>query len=137
MTPKQNKLLRNVLAGKSITDSARLAGYSDNGCVGQIGSQALDGIKLKMPDVMNAHGLTDEALIEQYLKPLLSAEDKEFAKFEGKITDSVNVVAWAPRSTALDMAFKLKGIYAPKDAGSSAGAITVNVLMMNDPSDKE
>jgi len=42
-------MVRHLLAGHNITESARLAGYADNGFVGQMGSQALESIKRKMP----------------------------------------------------------------------------------------
>jgi hypothetical protein len=132
LTPQQRALVKHLLAGKTITDSARLAGYADNGYVGQMGSQALEAIRRKMPEVLDAHGLTDEVLIEKYLKPLMNAEETEFAKFEGKITDERNVIAWEPRKSGLDMAFNLKGSYAASQSNGPANGshITVNVLMM-------
>lgn len=133
LTPQQRALVKHILAGKTITDSARLAGYADNGFVGQMGSQALEAIRRKMPEVLDAHGLTDDILIESYLKPLLSAEQTEFAKFEGKITDQKQVVAWEPRRAGLDMAFNLRGSYAGKQQNIEKGAsITVNVLIMGE-----
>jgi hypothetical protein len=127
LTPQQRSLVKNLIKGMSITDAAREAGYADNGYVGQIGSQALENIRLKMPSVLDKHGLTDDVLVENYLKPALEAEETEFAKFEGHITDQVNVVAWSPRLTALDLAFKLKGSYAPRDVDEASLAVTVNI----------
>jgi len=67
----------------------------------------------------------------------MNAEDTEFAKFEGKITDAKNVIAWDPRRAGLDMAFNLKGSYAAKDSGPSSGSsITVNVLVMGEKEEK-
>lgn len=128
-------MVKHLIAGKTITESARLAGYADNGFVGQMGSQALEAIKRKMPAILDAHGLTDDILIENYLKPLMNAEETEFAKFEGKITDSTNVIAWEPRKAGLDMAFNLKGSYAAKESGVAASPITVNVLVMGEKSE--
>lgn len=135
LTPQQRVFAKHFMAGKTRTEAARLAGYADNGYVGQIGSQVLENIKHKMPEIMDAHGLTEDVLIEEHLKPMLKAEETEFAKHEGKITDQINVTAWGPRSTALDMAFRLKGSYAPKESiGYSGGQITVNVLQVGEGS---
>jgi len=129
LTPQQRALVKNLVKGMSITDAAREAGYADNGYVGQMGSQALEAIRLKMPEVLEKAGLTDEALVENYLKPALEAEETEFAKFEGRITDERNVVAWGPRLTALDLAFNLKGSYAPKQDLLQKTAIAVKVTV--------
>jgi hypothetical protein len=138
LTPQQRSLVKNLAKGMNITNAAISAGYSDNGCAGQIGSQALRAIERKMPAVLDAHGLTDDVLVEKYLRPLLEAENTEFAKFEGKITDERNVAAWRERSVGLDMCFNLKGSYAPKQAvtsGESSSNITVNVMILR-PDDK-
>jgi phage terminase small subunit len=128
LTSQQRALVKNLIKGMSITEAAREAGYADNGYVGQIGSQALENIRLKMPEVLDKHGLTDDVLVENYLKPLLEAEETEFAKFEGRITDERNVIAWGPRKEGLDIAFKLKGSYATKSAEElNASNITINL----------
>ena len=83
-----------------------------------------------MPETMEKAGLTNKGLIEKYLKPALQAEETEFAKFEGKITDSQNVVAWGPRLTALDLAFKLKGSYAPAKTTADVNVNDVRVSIV-------
>ena len=130
LTPQQRALVKNLSKGMSITEAARESGYADNGYVGQLGSQALEGIREKMPHILDRHGLTDDSLIERYLKPALEAQETEFAKFEGRITDSLDVIAWSPRLTALDMAFNLRGSYAPKEASKTAidaGGVRVEI----------
>lgn len=129
LTSQQRSLIRNLVKGMSITDAAREAGYADNGYVGQLGSQALEAIRLRMPEVLDKAGLTDESLIEKYLKPALEANETEFAKFEGRITDEREVVAWSPRLTALDIAFNLKGSYAPKNVQAAAMNVGVKVII--------
>ena|SRR5207247_5981625 len=115
LTPQRRALIKNLVKGMSITDAARAAGYADNGYVGQLGSQALEVIRQKMPEVLEKHGLTDDVLVEKYLKPALLAKETKFAQFEGEFTDKRDVVAWGPRLTALDIAFNLKGSYPRKD----------------------
>lgn len=133
LTPQQRLLVKNLAKGMNITEAARESGYADNGYVGQLGSQALEGIREKMPKILDRHGLTDDSLIERYLKPALEAQEIEFAKFEGRITDSRDVVAWSPRLTALDMAFNLRGSYAPKEASKTSivgDGIRVEILQI-------
>jgi hypothetical protein len=128
LTPMQSKLVKNLAKGMSITDAAREAGYSEK-CPAQSGSQALDAIRRKMPDILDKAGLTEDGVIEKYLKPLMNAQDTEFAKFEGKITDTRKVEAWGPRAQGLDMYFKLRGSYAPKDiGGEDGGPIQVKLI---------
>ena len=128
LSHQQRALVKNLIKGMTITDAALAAGYSEK-CPGQAGHQALEAIKRKMPDILDNHGLTDETLIEKYLKPALEATETEFAKFEGKITDQCEVVAWSPRLTALDMAFNLKGNYAPKDDNRPELNVGVKVVI--------
>jgi hypothetical protein len=114
LTAKEAAFVKYLTKGKTQADAARLAGYSEK-APRQAGYQALRHIREKMPQLLDKAGLTDEAVIDKYLRPALEAEETEFAKFEGKITDRVNVVAWGPRLTALDMLYKLKGSYAPTE----------------------
>lgn len=128
LTPQQHALVKNLIKGMSITDAALKAGYSENSPA-QSGSQALENIRLKMPEVLEKAGLTDELLIENYLKPALQATETKFAQFEGQFTDEREVLAWNPRLTALDMAFNLKGSYAPKPEAFQKTAIAVKVTV--------
>ena len=68
-------------------------------------------LDMAMPELMDRHGITGSVLIEKYLKPGLDAMETEFAKFEGKITDSRDVIAWGPRHAYLETSLKLKGAF--------------------------
>jgi hypothetical protein len=73
-------------------------------------------------------------LVEDYLKPLLEAHETKFFQFQGQVVERVNVVAWGPRKEGLDIAFRLKGSYAPKSADEiEAGNITINISAMPRP----
>ena len=113
LNTRETILLRELAKGHTYTEAARTAGYSEK-CLAQSGFQVLQRLKEKIPDILDRKGLTNEAVIEKYLKPALEANETEFAKFEGKITDEREVVAWGPRLQALDMVWNLKGAYAPK-----------------------
>lgn len=122
LTPQQKLLVKNLIKGKSITDAALAAGYSEK-CPGQVGHAALQAIKEKMPQVLAKYGLTDESLIEKYLKPLMEANETKFFAHEGRVTDQKDVIAWGPRRDGLDMAFKLRGDY---KAAEKVEGTTVN-----------
>lgn len=130
LTPKQVAFVKNFVKGMSITDAALAAGYSEKN-PGQSGYQVLEQVRMKAPELLERHGLSEDKLIEKYLKPALEAEQTEFAKFEGKITDSVDVVAWTPRLAALDMAFNLHGSYAAKKVeGKGFGQTMIQINTM-------
>jgi hypothetical protein len=130
LTPMQSQLVKNLVNGMSITDAALEAGYSEN-CPAQSGSQALDAIRRKMPQILDKAGLTEDGVIENYLKPLMNAQDTEFAKFEGKISDTRKVEAWGPRAQGLDMYFRLRGSYAPTRLGIPNGEDPIHVQVID------
>lgn len=124
LSEREKILLRELAKGATYAQAARAAGYSEKNLT-QSGFQAFEHIKAKMPEVLERKGLTDDAVIDKYLVPALEAQETEFAKFKGEITDSREVVAWGPRLTALDMLFKLKGSYAEEKSGGAAVAVQI------------
>src|ERR1700674_3366889 len=129
ISPRRRKLIQHLAKGKSITEAERLAGYSTK-YPGQNGSQALREMRKSMPEVLDALGLTDHSLVENYLKPLLNAKETVFAKYKGKFGQKRDVVSWGPRQQGLDMAFRLKGSYAAsteEGRGPSVQVILVDV----------
>jgi len=101
---------------KSMTEAAKEVGYS---CV-QAASNAVRASKQKMSDVLDKAGLTDEALVNKYLRPLMNAEETLFFQHQGIVLDKRRVAALGIRSGALDMALKLKGSYPKNGNGDSA-----------------
>lgn len=77
---------------------------------------ALDLVVGTMRDAMEASGLTDRVLVNKYLKPALKARETQFFAHKGVVMDERDVIAWGTRTRALDMAFQLKGSYAPRQA---------------------
>lgn len=129
LSHRERALLKNLSKGMSITDAALQSGYSKK-YAGQCGSQAIENIRIKAPQLLAKHGLDDDTLIEKYLKPALEANETEFAKFEGKITDSREVIAWGPRLQALDMTAKIRGLYVQPAEQSTINLrdVTFNVI---------
>jgi hypothetical protein len=127
LTQKERALVLNLAKGKNLTQSALAAGYSGK-CPGQSGWQALQNIRLKMPDLLDRYGLTDNALIEKHLKPLLGATETKFFQSKGNVTETRRVPAHRVRIDALDMAFRLKGSYkAPADENGGSELVQVIV----------
>lgn len=102
-----------------MTEAARRAGYSDRN-LAQSGHQALKAIRLRMPELMDDLGLTERALIEKHLVPLLSAESTKYFQNKGKVSDKRSVPDNDTRLKALEMSFKLRGAYAPEDPAEAA-----------------
>jgi phage terminase small subunit len=151
LTPKERALVKNVSKGKSLTAAAIAAGYSDKNPA-QSGFNAMQAIQRKMPDLMDKLGLSDETLINKHLKPLLAAKETKFFAFRKVVTvkskkegekDSERVeqiiqerevAALGIRAGAVDMAFKLRGSYAPKqidfdpDAGTTVTVINTSAI---------
>jgi len=99
----------------TVTAAALKAGYSEKS-PGQAGYQALKTVRIKIPDIMDKQGLSDQRLIKNYLKPALEASTTRYVVVGGKGEEEIEKyedVAWDARLRALDMAFKLKGSYAP------------------------
>jgi hypothetical protein len=131
LKPRQVALVKNLVVGMTITEAARRAGYSRK-CPGQAGYQALQNLKLKMPELLDRLGLSDVALIEKHLKPLLSARTAKFFQHRGKVTGKRIVADNDARLKALDMALRLRGSFASADPKLAEPA-SVKVIIMDAP----
>jgi hypothetical protein len=128
LNQRERLLLKALAKGATFAEAALSAGYQAKHAK-QAGFQAFQGVKRKMPQMLEDKGLTDGSIIDKYLLPALEAMETEFAKFEGRITDQKDVVSWGPRLQALDMLFKLKGSYAPKEiTGEGGNPIPVQLI---------
>jgi hypothetical protein len=125
--PRQQKFVRELASGKTLTQAAKNAGYSDKNPA-QSGYQALAQLRRRVPELLERHGLGEEVLIEKYLLPLLQAEETKFFPTgitvavgkEKKTVYQVNVQALGIRHAALGTAFELHGSYAPRDPKEAA-----------------
>jgi len=131
LNPRQQKFVKTLAKGASLTDAAIEAGYSSRN-PGQSGFQALRQIRGRVPDLLEKHGLGEEMLIENYLKPLLEAEETVFFQKDGKVGQRVNVAALGIRHSALRTAFELHGSYAPRDP-KEAAQFGVKVIVLDMP----
>ena len=101
LTPRQVAFASNVLEGRTLTEAARRAGYSDKN-LAQSGHQALKAIRLKLPELMDELGLTERTLIEKHLVPLLSATITKFFQHEGRVKQKREVADNDARLKALE-----------------------------------
>jgi hypothetical protein len=131
LKPRQVALVKNLLDGMTITEAARRAGYSKK-CPGQAGYQALQNLKLKMPELLERLGLSLVALIEKHLKPMLSARTTKFFQHGGRVTGKQIVADNDARLRALDMALRLRGSFAAADP-KLAQLSGVKVIIMDAP----
>ena len=135
LTPKQAKFAKGIAEGKTQTDAALEAGYSPLR-PDQSGYQAMQALQRRMPELCDELGLTDRAIIEKYLVPLLEAQETKFFPYRKQIVkkqrktkanpnpepvvettqviDREQVEALGIRATGLDILCRIKGTYAPR-----------------------
>ena len=118
-TPRQMKLIEERAKSKSYSDAAIAVGYSEKNAR-QSGYQAMQQLRGRVPDLLDRHGLSEEVLIDKYLRPLLTAKETIFFQKDGKVKQRVNVAALGIRHSALRTAIELHGSYAPRDPKEAA-----------------
>lgn len=105
LTPRQNALIEGILDGKSTHRAALDAGYSPNSA--QHPAELLNTAKMR-----EALGILIAPIekIAQRINEGLDAKKTEFAKFEGRISDSVDCIDFEQRRQYAALAAKLKGL---------------------------
>jgi hypothetical protein len=122
------RLVREVLSGKhkTLTSAGKAAGYSGVDSAGQ----ALSHLQGTMSEIMDQIGLTDAALIEKSVLPLLNAARTKYFHHKGQVKDTRQEPALEIRRDELDMALRIKGKYAPL-AVEQPHKHTVQVLLLD------
>src|SRR5580693_1966134 len=85
--PMRQKLVRAMASGKNLTEASKIAGYAHP----QSATTALRTMRKTMPEIMDSHGLTDDALVSKYLAPLLSAKKTLYFQNGGVVMDKREV----------------------------------------------
>ena len=136
LTSKQAKLVEGIIAGKTVAQAARDAGYSENKPenAGQSGYQAIKQLGDRVRNVMDEAGFTLEHLIDKDLRLVLEAKETKFFPFRtgGKtpgerivqVIDRIEVVNLSTKATGLDIAFRLRGDYAPKQIDTDPAPVS-------------
>ena len=109
LRPKQQKYLRARIAGKSKKEAAQVAGYSPKN-LAQSAYQTEKLMAQKVSDLYDRHGLTDDAIIEKHLLPLLAANETKFFAHNGKIISQREVKALGIRMAAMRLLAEMKGM---------------------------
>ncbi len=110
LTVKQRRFLKAYLAGASLPDAAKYAGSraKSRGSLHVIGSRMLRSVLPMMAELLDAHGLTDSAMVEP-LRGGINATRPIVATWEGKISDRIDVEDWSARHKFLELYHKLRG----------------------------
>ena len=133
LTLKQRKWLKVYIETGNATEAAMQAyDCTARDCGGHIGWENVRKLQGAISTLMDKHGITDGLLMDK-LREGLDAEKTEFAKHEGKITDSQDCTDFPTRQRYLDTAFKVRGNY-PADrqqvelTGAEGGPVQVDLF---------
>jgi hypothetical protein len=127
LSPRQAKSIHARAQGNSQAKSAIIAGYSSKN-PDQTGHQVMEGLRGRVPDLLDRVGLSEETLIGKYLVPLLEWEETVFFQKDGRVKEERKVADGSIRHSALRTAFELHGSYSPKmydNKGSGPGLTLV------------
>jgi|SRR5580765_2706743 hypothetical protein len=120
LTIRQSRFTKEFMRSRTLGEGAIKAGYSPK-YPRKSGHQALQALRdKKVSEIMSELGLSVPVLIDEYLRPLLTATETKFAQDGGRFSDFIDVGNLDVRDRALDKAFRLHGAYAPKDPKEAA-----------------
>ena len=130
LTLKQRKFWKHYIENHNLSAAAQYAGSKgkDIKSLSTIGHQILDSLELSMPELLNAKGLTDEAMIEP-LREGIIADRPIVATWEGKVTDQFWHADYPTRAKYLEMYHRLKGNFVDKHelTGKDGGDLILQV----------
>jgi hypothetical protein len=117
------------------TQAVKTAGfiYSNDQCYSQMGINLKHAYAPTIRKWLDRIGLSDNAL-RQKLYKLLNATETKFFSYEGEVVEERDVEALGIQVKALDMAFKLRGDYAPRKtelSGPGGGPVPVASINVN------
>jgi phage terminase small subunit len=131
LTIRQSRMAKIISeqTAKTAGEAAILAGYSPK-TARQGGHQAIERIKKRAPDILDAIGLTLHAVIDKSLRPLLTATETRVFQHEGEVTDYVELADNGTRLRATNMALELHGAY-PTEQEKQQGSLGVEVIVVD------
>jgi hypothetical protein len=103
---KKRAFIKGLIAGKSMAQSARDAGYTET-MAGNAGQKIMPAVREEFQRILAEHAPPSK--LAETIAAGLDAEETEFAKFEGRITDERNVIAWGERRGYAELAAKIYG----------------------------
>ncbi len=130
LTLKQRKFWKAYCETHNLAKSAQYAGSKgkDLKVLSIIGHQILESLSLSMPELLNAEGLTDKAILEP-LKNGIKAQKPIVATWEGKITDKLWIEDHPTQLKAVELIGRMKGVFIDKTelTGKDGGDIILAV----------
>ena len=133
LTPRQRALVQNLAKGSMTLGQAAIASGYTTKYPAQSAYQALQQMRGRISSIMDELGLTERALIEKYLKPLLVAKQTKYFQHNGHVRSRRIIADNETRRQSLDMAFRLRGSYASRDDDGSAGPPKIMILDLPRP----
>ena len=115
LTLKQRKFWKHYLEHHNLAAAAKYAGSKGKGVksLSTLGHQILESLELSMPELLNAQGLTPEAMSKP-LQEGIEAKKPLIATWEGKITDQLWIDDYPTRAKFLEIYHKLNGNFIDK-----------------------
>jgi len=141
-TPKPNKLNAwfrafidetNPSTFMNQTGSAKAANYkcSTEASFANVGLQNFRKLEDRIKKWLDEVGLSENELKTKLVK-LMDAKETKFFQFQGEVTDSREIEALEVQRKTLDMAMKVRGMYAPKKrelSGKDGEPLTITTLI--------
>jgi hypothetical protein len=132
LSARQTRFVKALAHGKTQAQAAIDSGYSGKN-PRQVGHQIAQRLHGTFAEVMEAHGLTDDVLLDKYLLPAMEAEETQYIVIGGvkkpRIREKKRPL-WHARLRALDISFLLKGSYAPLKVDTQERK-TVSVILLD------
>jgi hypothetical protein len=143
-TVRQAKLVKELVTSKTVTEAAVKAGFAPKHAR-QGAHQAMKAIRGRVPDMMDRLGLSEEKIIDKYLRRNLEKKKTVFVREEKVVSVGTGrakreVVRHIVKKhvlddnqiqlQAMDKAFLLHGSYAPRDP-KEAAQFGVKVIVQN------
>jgi len=130
-TPRQSRFAKALMKSKNLAQAAIAAGYSPK-YAAQSAHQALQGIRLRVPEILDQAGYSVPVLIEKHLAPKLTATTTKLVVEKGEFTDHVELEDHDAQLKAIDIMLRMHGAYAPKDP-KEAAQVGVKVIVLDMP----
>lgn len=123
---RRRKVLNGLIAGKSLTEAALDAGYSE--------STAAVACRDIMPHIREAfqeamHRRIPIGKLAETISAGMTAEETQFFQKDGVVTDERNVIAWSERRRYSELASRLMNLEPPREVtGSDGGPIQFTLV---------
>jgi len=127
---KQRKFWKCYQKTHSLIEGAKASGSKgkDNKSLSVIGHGILRSLNLSMPELLDAEGLTDQAMAKP-LQDGLAADRSVFATWEGKFTDEKIIPDHPTRLKAAELIGRMKGVFIDRHelTGRDGGDIILQI----------